>query len=113
MDEYNYRTHVEEDLAGDMIPLDEVDFDQMRNNYTKLIEKAKAKGLEQCVIYFESSYEPHEDYLGNPYMGVRGVRPKTQEELKAQEIEDAIKKYAESKGISIYHARQAYELYNA
>jgi len=78
-----------------------------------LIERAERQGLEGCYLKFKSNMEPYEDWLGPPSVTVVGYRPLNQKEKDQMDEEDAIKAFAEEKGISMYQADNYFELKKA
>ena len=108
--DYNYRTHTAHELRDGCIYLDTHYAVDIQQKIKDLLKKGVDAGLEQCEIFFESTYEPHEDYLGKPLMGVRGVRPLNEEELEQQRYADLIKDLADELGVSYYDASQIYTL---
>lgn len=92
---------------------------QSHNEYTPeeiwticqdLISKAEANGLENCYLYFESTMEPYEDWLGEPTITAVGYRKLNTQERKELEREDQVRKLANEKGISPFEARNLLDL---
>lgn len=65
----------------------------------------KAKHLSNTKLVFESTMEPYEDYPGDVEVYVQGVRPATEEEIKADRKQEELHDLAKEMGVTIYEAR--------
>lgn len=74
------------------------------------ILKAKEAGLEGCYLQIRSTMESYEDFLGPVAITPCGYRPLNKEEKFQQQEDDVIENLAKSKGISIFEARNLYNL---
>jgi hypothetical protein len=75
-----------------------------------LIKKAKAAGLTNCYLSFNSNREPYEDYLGLPSITPCGYRKKTKQEIKDEEVQKLVEVYAKKHGITFYEANALYQI---
>lgn len=113
VDYSNYREWREEELRTEEIPLDaygEYSVEKLTSIFKGLLEKAVNAGLENCFLKFESRYEPHEDWLGEPVVFPCGYRRLNKIEKKELEEQDYLEKLAKERGISVYQAKNLLSL---
>ena len=112
--DYNdYTKWVDEECWEDMYYLqkyDEYQPEDLSDIFKGLLDKAKAKGLENCYLKFQSHMEAYEDWLGNPSVVACGYRPLKLGEKEELERGGKIKALAKEKGIPEYQARNLQEL---
>ena len=84
-------------------------FDLCKN----LIQKAERQGLEGCYLKIKSNMEPYEDLLGDVSVTAVGYRPLNRKEKDQIDEADAVKTFAEEKGIFMYQAYNYFELKQA
>jgi len=84
-------------------------FDLCKN----LIQKAERQGLEGCYLKIKSNMEPYEDLLGDVSVTAVGYRPLNQKEKDQIDEADAVRAFAEKKGIFMYQAYNYFELKKA
>jgi hypothetical protein len=76
---------------------------------TGALEVAKAEGLYYPHIILQPKYDPYDnDCIGISVVPC-GFRPKTEDELKADALENEIDAFADNLGISFYEAKSIYD----
>lgn len=71
---------------------------------------AKVDYLTNPKLVFESTMEPYEDYPGDAVVYVKGMRPATEEEIKAdREYAEAVR-ISEEMGVTFYEAKTIQDL---
>ena len=104
----NWRIWTEVNLSTQQVYISDYEECSPEDVYEKckqLMGKAKDEGLEGCYLKFESTMEPHEDYLGPVAITSVGYRKLNIEEKQQLKEEDEVEALAKAKGISVHEAR--------
>ena len=78
-----------------------------REEFISLIDDLflNAGHLTSPKLIFESTMQPYMDFPGPVEVYVKGFRPVTEVEIKAEEEEKELRKLAKEMGVSVYEAR--------
>ena len=71
---------------------------------------AKAEHLTNPKLVFESTMEPYEDYPGDAVVYVKGMRPATEQEIKADREYAETVRISEEMGVTFYEAKTIQDL---
>ena len=71
---------------------------------------SKASHLTNPKLVFESTMEPYEDYPGDVEVYVQGMRPATEEEIKADREYTETVRISEEMGVTFYEAKTIQDL---